>query len=427
MKKKTTNFVWRALGIAGFLGILIYFAASMAGYFVDPLTTTYAYTYQSDESVMVAGYLVREETVLPGGTDLTYVRRSEGEKVSKGSAVAVTYHSQSALDQALELEELQTQLDRLQYAQNVSSGSQEALRLETTIADAIFDLKSAMASENYLQAEETSETLQTLVLKRDYTYSRQEDLEVQIVSLEEQIAALSASAGQNSTAITAERSGYYSSLVDGYEAVLTPEGLAEMTVAEFEAIAPQAADTAAVGKMIYGTYWYYVTAITPEDAKGMYEGMTVTLRFVSGLEKDVSMTVERLGTEENGKRILVLKANQYLSSTTLLRDQNAQIIYRSYTGIRVPETALRVWERTEEDEDGNTTVTKLTGVYCRMGRTARFKPVEVIYEGEDYLLVTPTPEDIGTTSESTLQIYTLRAGDEVIVTARGLYDGKVIG
>ena len=169
MKKTTTNFVWRTLGIVGILAVLVYFAVSMANYFLDPLTTTYAYDYQSDESVMVAGYLVREEEVLTGGTDLTYVTRSEGEKVSKGSSVAVTYHSQSALDQARQLEDLRDQLDRLEYAQSVSSGSQEALRLETTIADEIFKLKNAMASEHYLQAEETSENLQTLVLKHPGT------------------------------------------------------------------------------------------------------------------------------------------------------------------------------------------------------------------------------------------------------------------
>ena len=426
MKKTTTNFVWRTLGIVGILAVLVYFAVSMANYFLDPLTTTYAYDYQSDESVMVAGYLVREEEVLTGGTDLTYVTRSEGEKVSKGSSVAVTYHSQSALDQARQLEDLRDQLDRLEYAQSVSSGSQEALRLETTIADEIFKLKNAMASEHYLQAEETSENLQTLVLKRDYTYSRQEDLEVQITALREQVASLSAATTQGSTAITVDRSGYYSSLVDGYETVLQPGMLEEMTVSQFESIAPQQASSG-VGKMIYGNSWYYVTTLSQDDTKNMYEGMTVTLRFVSGMEKDVPMTVERISSAENGKCLLVLKANQYLSVTTLLRDQNAQIIYRSYIGIRVPETALRVWERTVEDADGNTTTTTLTGVYCRMGRTARFKPVTVIYEGEDYLLVTAAPEEMGVTNENQLQTYTLRAGDEVIVTARGLYDGKVIG
>ena len=83
-----------------------------------------------------------------------------------------------------------------------------------------------------------------------------------------------------------------------------------------------------------------------------------------------------------------------------------------YEGLRIPKNALRV------DADGS------SGVYCLVGLRAYRKPVEVLWQGEDYCLVRPV--GIETTSESLRQLYTLRAGDEAIVSANDLYDGKVV-
>ena len=119
-----TKFVWRTLGLAGIAAVFLYFIGSIAGYLLDPLTTAVAYSYRSEDSVTVAGYLVREEGVLADNDGLVYITREEGERVSKGRSVAVVYHSQEALDQAEELEDLRIQLEQLEYAQSVASGSQ---------------------------------------------------------------------------------------------------------------------------------------------------------------------------------------------------------------------------------------------------------------------------------------------------------------
>ena len=79
---------------------------------------------------------------------------------------------------------------------------------------------------------------------------------------------------------------------------------------------------------------------------------------------------------------------------------------RSYEGLRVPTTSLRL------DEEGN------TGVYCVVGVSARFKPVTVIYRGENYTLVQPDETAEGST--------VLRPGDEIIITANKLENGVVV-
>lgn len=423
-----TNFVWRTLGIAGMAAVLLYFVSSIAGYLLDPLTTAAAYTYRSEDSITVSGYLVRDEGVLADNDGLVYITREEGERVSKGRSVAVVYHSQEALQQAEELEDLRIQLEQLEYAQSVASGSQEALKLDSSIMDSIYAIRQSMTDERYTDAEKEAASLRTLILKRDYTYSGEGDIEGQIEALTSQIRSLSSAAQSGSSAITVSRGGYYSSLVDGYETVLTPQSLESMTPSLLRSIQPDATLTSSVGKMIYGNTWYYVTAIPTNTAALLSQGDSVSLRFVSGLEQDVPMTVDRVGKDEYGQTIVVLRADQYISITTLLRDQNAQIILKSYDGIRVPQESLRVWKRTVEQEDGTETTESLVGVYCRIGVEAWFKPVNVIYQGEDYYLVEADPTAMGEgMSEKQTELYTLRAGDEVVVTAKDLYNGKVIG
>ena len=78
----------------------------------------------------------------------------------------------------------------------------------------------------------------------------------------------------------------------------------------------------------------------------------------------------------------------------------------SYSGIRVPANALRV------NGEGQ------AGVYCVVGSLARFKPVDIVYQGDGYTLVRASKSAEGSAI--------LRAGDEVVVTASDIEPGKVI-
>ena len=78
----------------------------------------------------------------------------------------------------------------------------------------------------------------------------------------------------------------------------------------------------------------------------------------------------------------------------------------NHSGLRIPANALRL------NDQGQ------SGVYCKVGFTAEFKPVDVVYRGDGYTLVRAAEHAVGSDI--------LRAGDDVIVTASELYDGKVV-
>ena len=117
------------------------------------------------------------------------------------------------------------------------------------------------------------------------------------------------------------------------------------------------------------------------------------------------MRVERVGSSEAGYKLLVLSCNRYMQELTLMRKPSADLMFRSYTGLRVPKEAVRV------DEDGQ------TGVYVLEGAVAKWKDITILHDnGESYV--------VELDKSSTAHLW---PGDEVILHARNLTNGKVVG
>ena len=335
---------------------------------------------------------------------------AESEEMLAAEEVKLVAH-QLGMEQAQELERLTQQLEQLQYAQSAAGDTETALKLDSDIRSDIVALRAACSSGRHASLETLTNELKTTVLKREYAYRDAADLSEQIAALSAQVSSASAAVRGSTSRINAPFAGTYSAVVDGYESVLTPRTLETMTPAEFDAIAPTQTSSS-IGKLIEGEEWFFVTVLSAAEASRLSVGQSLTLRMASGIDFDLPVKVARIGRAENGRCVLVLTGSRYLSYVTLLREQNAELILASYEGLRIPKNALRV------DENGT------TGVYCLVGLTAYFKPVSVLYQGEDFCLV--EPGEISAATDSQVLLYTLRAEDEVIISANDLYNGKVI-
>lgn len=421
---KHTNLSTKLTMAAILLIVLIYFGVNLAAYFIDPFSTTVAYPYTNKHAITVSGYVVRQEEPITTGGDLVYFSRAEGERVSKGGSVALVYNNQQALSDANTLRSLQEQLEQLTYARSLATGIQSTISLDGEVSRALTSFHAARASGTPSAAIDAADSVRASILRYSYAYSGTDELTRSIASLEEKIHALNSSIIPATTAVTAPESGLFSSLVDGYETVLTPEMLQDMTPEDYRSLQPLPAS--GTGKLVYGSKWYFVTLIRAADGEHLRTGDTVTLQFQSGLDRELKVNVERISSEDNGQLLVVLSSRTHLNLVTLLRRQNAQLIFDSFQGIRVPRSAVRiVWETVLDDEgnpvintDGTEKQQQVYGVYCLWGNTSRFKPVKILWQEPDYMLVQPIDEnDVARR---------LRSGDEVIIAAADLYDGKVI-
>lgn len=403
------------------VALVIYFGFYVAKVFSEPYTTALAYTYTSNDSAEAVGILVRQETVLPAQTGIVDVTRSEGEKVGVGQSVAQVYRDSQAQNNQADLEALADQIQLLEYSSD-GGGVDSAAKLDENILQAVTALHAASGVGDYNQLEDQARTLKSTVLKRGYVYGNglgAEELSQKLNDLKSQYAALKQQTSSSTSSVRAPQSGVFSTLVDGYETAVTPQTVLQLTPSSLSALlAGQGKEAGGgMGKLITSTRWYFAAALPVSVAERLKEGSTATLRFSGDFDQDIDMRVDQIGQAEGDKSVVVFSTDRYLSQTTLLRQQTAELIFNSWSGLRIPKQALRMEKSTYTDkETGQEVQNNRLGVYALLGGRAEFKTVEVVTEGDDYYVVRST------TDESDA----LRAGDEVIVRATELYDGQLL-
>lgn len=403
------------------VGVLLYLALYFILGFRNEVATTIAYDYTVDVGTEATAILVREETVLSSsGTYVDYVL-SDGEKAAANSAVALIYSDPSALDTRQEIRAVESEIEQLEYALSVGTQAVDSAKLDEQVVGSIVALRSLAAGGDLSTLEDSILTLRTMVFQRDYTYGdtgAAEQIQQLIKEKQTLLKTLQSSLSQVSKTVRAPASGVFASEADGFESVLTPAVLSSLSLSQLDELlhedAPDAPDT--VGKVITDSTWYLAALFDGANNLSLTIGKTYTVSFSHDYYGDIKMTLERIETTGD-QTMAIFSSRSKLSETAMLRIQEVDLVVEELTGIRIPRKALRVETKTVTREDGSTTEVNAYGVYTIVGSQAEWQDVNVLYTGDTYYLVEPVNEsDSGR----------LRAGDTVILTSTGLYDGKVV-
>ena len=121
----------------------------------------------------------------------------------------------------------------------------------------------------------------------------------------------------------------------------------------------------------------------------------------------LTMTVASVGETVDDQALVLLRSSQNAEEAAGLRQESCRVVFRTNEGIRVSKKALYI------NEEGE------TGVYVAVGYTARFRPVRILAEDDDFYLVRAAPKDVDDKR-------VLKTGDDVIVSSVELYNGKVV-
>ena len=347
--------MFRILSIVVLCAAGLYFAVQMYLYISDPLATSVVYPAGAENSVSVDGWVARDEETFHLGNGILVHNLRDGERVGAGQLVVTAYNSASAIDTFEELKEQKQILEQQEFALRTYLDPNAALKLDENINESILKLRGDVSEGNYTMASENMDQIKGNVLKRGHSYKTDAEIKKDIQSTKNKIKRLEDSLA-DATVIRAEKSGTYSSNHDGYEKILTPKMLENVTPSKLEKMRPKK-KKADVGKLVYGNTWYYTAILDEKDAEDFIVGQEVTLRFAKGLELDVPARVERVSKAEKGHCAVVWAADQYMAQVTELRSIQAEVIHHSYEGLRIPAQALRV-------EDGQ------AGVYCLTGMKA---------------------------------------------------------
>lgn len=389
------------------LAIVVYLIFSAWNGLRDPYSFVIVYADTMEESVDTKGWVVRSEELIPGGGNgLLQLKRNEGEKVARGATIAIVYENEDYVDNQEELLRTKSDLTALQYATYDGSPSGSALEGQTMAA--LSKLRTDASSGDYTSLSETTETYRKLVLRREYLVSSDAAQQMTAAAsvLYEKYDSLQ-SYQTGATEITAAQSGMFSSYLDGYESLLSPDSLVSLLPSElaaFSELTPKVSESG-LGKLVTDPTWYFAALLPGEYARTLSPGQSVEI-YYTALSKSLPMEVESIGEVQDDQVVVVFISSENETDAGELRQESGRLILESEEGILIPKEALRV-------ADGE------NGVYVSSGYTAAFRPVKILAENEDHYLVKADPKD-----ETDTRI--LRSGDEVILASAELFDGKVV-
>lgn len=391
------------------LGLFIAAVVCYFGYYLysanyEPLRTVTAIEYEAGSGCYTTGFVVRDETVIAQEHEITALSVSEGDRVASGQTIAIGYESTDAQDRQNRIAQVEHELEQLDYAQAFSSDASEQAELEAQIETNLQAMSQAVARRDMNACVDRSAAVKGLVLRWASSEEDLADLTQRIAALQAERNSLMAQAAAETDTVASPGSGSFSGSVDGFETVLTPAALPELTVKRLQELKPDSDTEGALGKLIHGSTWYYVTAVDAGYLSSVRLGDRLPVSFSSSIYEELPMKVEQIGKDEDGKQLLVLSCDRFMQEVTLLREQSATVVFSSCSGLRVPKEAIRVTED------------RRTGVYVLEAGAAEWKYVTLLHDnGESYVV------ELDKSSTDNLW-----PGDEVLITAEELYDGKVV-
>ena len=196
---------------------------------------------------------------------------------------------------------------------------------------------------------------------------------------------------------------------------MTPASLEDITLEGFRALieTPEPVDASQMlGKIIQGFTWYLACEVPAAQADRLSVGQSLRVNFTqASLESPVTVysVVKERGSDT---ALVVLEGTEFNSEMVSMREQPVEIILATYTGLKVPKSAVRIVETT--DSEGN--VVQDIGVYILSGGVQKFKIIDTLFETEDYYVV----EQSATNADMLVE------QDQIIVSGRNLQNNMVV-
>jgi putative membrane fusion protein len=156
------------------------------------------------------------------------------------------------------------------------------------------------------------------------------------------------------------------------------------------------------GKMIDGYKWRMAGIIPSDRARTISKESAVNLKIGAGL-RTVKANVVSAQDQGDGSTVFVFECEFLDEEFVRKRVSSVRLLLDDYSGIRVPQSAVAF----NEDEE--------RGVYVKVGSKIIFSRVNMLRSEEDFIIV----ENIK--AEGFMRLY-----DEIVVSGRNLYHGKIV-
>ncbi len=373
------------------------------------LETETALTTTVYDKIETTALVVRDEHVIQNASGgVTVPCLSDGDKINVGGNLVMTFPtSEAALDYAKYCE-LSNQLEYYEDIESQTVGQAASVEsINREIDENIDSYIRAISSSNTSEINRSASVVNDGLLRRQMIIGTDVDLAGIIQDLRSQLSAYSQNT-RPTDYITTQESGVFSSYTDGYENLIDYQRAEELTAEEVRnAIekTKEVCDTSNnLGKLVTGYVWYLECVVPADAVKNLENGYYVNVALKDSGDTVLKVKIidgaePALGADET---VLIMQCNEMNASLSSLRCEEIEIRTKSYTGVKVPATAMHV-------------VNGKKGVYALISSQVKFREADVIYSEDDYVLLS-----YDTDNKNGIRLY-----DKIITQGKDLEDGKV--
>lgn len=406
------------------IGIIIYAYFQAMGGFDNDIVTETSYLVSMNDSIEADAYIFRDESIVSkdgNGTIVTLV--SEGDRVSKGQLIANVFPDATDASVQDDINRVQRRLDILEDSSvDAEFVISDLAKLDNDIHGIMADIFSFSSDGNLSGIIDNSSELLIKLNKRDLIVDSNFDFSSEMENLLAEETRLQNKISAISSPLFASSSGYFYGEIDGYEKTFDIDLVENMTLDLLEELSVSQPDESVLSKggvkIVNDFIWYTVCLIDSQQVSKLEVGQSYNVSFPENAGVEIKMTLNNIVKETNSATALaIFRVNVLSGSFDYKRFQGAEIVLGGIEGLSVPKKALRIVDGVE-------------GVYILVGDVIRFRRVERIAEKDDYYIVRHIKNNELFNEEETeevIKIQPLSLYDNIVISGKKLFDGKIVG
>ncbi len=393
--------------------VILYAMIQLISGLTADVTYEYVTVQKQEKTLEKTGYLLRNESVLYASSEgiLTY-SVSESQKVGVGQLIATVYPSAQGINVQEEINEIEKKIAILtKSAVDTSYLTSDVSKIDGKIYSSLINANTALGSKDLSLIPKEKEQLLINMNKRLLVTAGQGDYAEQIAQLQEKKDQLTASLQNPISTVYADKTGYFSTLLDGFETVYTPDKIENLTLEGYDALVQSSEveyTNSAIGKLVTDFDWYTLCEATVQEVEDLTVGKAYPITYLYSSAQQLSgILAKKIIQTDSDRAILVFLIEEVPKNFDYTRQQTIKIVLSSKNGIAFPASALRI-------------VDGVQGVYVVAGNVVDLKKVEII-DSADSKYLSKEFSDLEEGASEYLSRF-----DRVITEGKNLYVGQIL-
>ncbi|NMB30377.1 MAG: hypothetical protein GX988_02900 [Clostridiales bacterium] len=364
-----------------------------------------AIPYTLSDSIEFNAAFIREEVPITyNGKGVISYPYDDGSRIGSDAVVANVYKNDEDALRSQIVRENNEEIDRLEKSHD--RGATDVTQLDTVgklIDERYIKLMRELETGNLEGVGKEKKELQILLNTMNIITGKNTDYSERITALKSQTKKLLNQIEKEPIPITTEKAGHFVSFCDGYEH-LNAKKAKKLTIDELNDIfndTGRVKTDDAIGKIVTDYEFLLIGVITTTNDQAFLIGKEFEMQ-IDSVETPTKVAVQDIKKVDDDNSIITLEIDTVRKEFMKNRIADCELFLDTYSGVRIPKQAIRFYEEEK-------------GVFVRVGNNMVFKPVDPIYEGENYVICARTDE------KNSVFDY-----DELIIEGKDLYDKKPI-